>query len=136
MPWSSEWNPEDVTPWHPDRESPERMPDALKPAFDSYRHVIWEHGEPRNLGEARLANVREVLNRTLSLLAVEDEIEIGEVFWVGSMMAVAALRLRPRDWNSSEIDEELDEFAEELESMALNAAVYRVHEWNSGKEIP
>jgi len=132
--WDSELDPEDLTPWHPDREDRlGGMPEKLKPAFESYRHIIWHGGEPRNIGEAKLANAREVLNRTLSLLATSDnEIEMGEVFWIGSMMAVAALRLRPKDWSDCEIDEELDEFAEELENMALSTAVYRVHEWNGG----
>lgn len=133
MSWGDEWDPEDVEPWHPRSTSPEGMPAKYRDAWNSYRHVIWNKGDPRNLGELKLSNLREVLNRVCSLLATdEDEIEMGEVFWVGAMMSVAALRLRPPDFKEQDIEDELDATAEEMEAMAISCIVYRIHEWNGG----
>lgn len=135
MSWGDEWDPEDVKPWHPRSTSPDGMPAKYHAAWESYRHIIWDRGEPRNLGEFKLANLREILNRVCSLLADdEDVIEMGEVFWVGAMMSVAALRLRPSDFDDDqEIEDDLDDTAAELEAMAVSCIVYRMHEWNGGE---
>jgi len=106
------------------------MPASYRQAFDSYRNVIWRKKVPANLGESRLSNLREVLRRVVSLLADTDDdvIERTEVFWLGSMLVVAAVR------DPDDSGEDMEFFAH-LEELAIQAIVRKIHEWNGGVPV-